>query len=216
MTTSFTHTEPILSYYAASRNDHTHYHSLQGTVEVETCIIGGGLSSIGTALPLAQQQHSVALIEAAQIGYGASGCNGGQVIYGYAAKMSSIASMIGLKNAQTLWQWSRQAVGSGRTTDTNLPDRLRLAPCYVHVAIRPRHLHALTEWVKEAAAHYHFHDYQIWNQHQLQQLASERYAGAIFDQQAGHWHPLNYTLGLARAAAATGALLFEHIPHACP
>ncbi|WP_239351292.1 NAD(P)/FAD-dependent oxidoreductase [Snodgrassella communis] len=213
MATSFTHTEPILSYYAASRNDHTYYPSLQGTVEVETCIIGGGLSGIGTALPLAQQQHSVALIEAAQIGYGASGRNGGQVIYGYAAEMSSIASMIGLKNAQTLWQWSRQAVALVEQQIQTYRIDCDWHRGYAHVAIRPRHLHALTEWVKEAAAHYHFHDYQIWNQHQLQQqLASERYAGAIFDQQAGHLHPLNYTLGLARAAAAAGALLFEHSP----
>lgn len=213
MSTSFTHTEPIHSYYTASRNDHTHYPSVQGTVEVETCIIGGGLSGISTALPLAQQQRSVALIEAAQIGYGASGRNGGQVIYGYAAEMSSIANMLGLKNAQTLWQWSRQAVALVEQQIQTYQIECDWHRGYAHVAIRPRHLHPLTEWVKEAATHYHFHDYQIWNQHQLQQqLASERYVGAIFDQQAGHLHPLNYTLGLARAAAAAGALLFEQSP----
>jgi gamma-glutamylputrescine oxidase len=213
MSTPFPHTEPVHSYYTASRNEHTDYPRLQGSVEVETCIIGGGLSGIGTALPLAQQQRSVALIEAAQIGYGASGRNGGQVIYGYAAEMSSIASMISLKNAQTLWQWSREAVALVEQQIQTYQIACDWQRGYAHVAIRPRHLHALTEWVKEAAIHYHFHDYQIWNQNQLQQqLASERYIGAIFDQQAGHLHPLNYTLGLARAAVEAGALLFEHSP----
>ena len=83
-------TERIDSYYTASCNDHSHYPSLKGTVEVETCIIGGGLSGIGTALPLAQQQHSVALIEAARIGYGASGRNGGPVIFWFAAAKSDL------------------------------------------------------------------------------------------------------------------------------
>ena len=206
-------TERIDSYYTASCNDHSHYPSLKGTVEVETCIIGGGLSGIGTALPLAQQQHSVALIEAARIGYGASGRNGGQVIYGYAAEMSNLASMIGLKNAQTLWQWSREAVTLIEQQIQTYQISCDWQRGYAHAAIRSRQLRALTEWMKEAAEHYHFHDYEVWNSNQLQQqLASERYTGAIFDHQAGHLHPLNYLLGLARAAARAGALLFEHSP----
>ncbi len=34
--------------------------------------------------------------------------------------------------------------------------------------------------------------------------------GALFDAGGGHSHTLNYTLGLARAAAASGAMLFEN------
>ena len=36
------------------------------------------------------------------------------------------------------------------------------------------------------------------------------YHGALLDQLGGHMHPLNYTLGLARAAQAAGATLYEH------
>lgn len=213
MSDTFLSAEPVHSYYQASQHQHTQYPSLQGLLEVETCIIGGGLSGIGTALPLAQQNRSVALIEAAQIGYGASGRNGGQVIYGYAAEISKIASMIGQQNAQTLWKWSCEAVNlvEQQIREYNIDCDWQRG--YAHVAIRPHHMHALTAWVKEAATNYQFHDYQIWNQTQLQQqLASERYCGAIFDQLAGHLHPLNYTHGLAKAAASAGALLFEHSP----
>jgi gamma-glutamylputrescine oxidase len=43
-----------------------------------------------------------------------------------------------------------------------------------------------------------------------QHVASHRYRSGIFDSRCGHLHPLNYTLGLASAAARAGARIFEH------
>ena len=40
-------------------------------------------------------------------------------------------------------------------------------------------------------------------------LASPRYLAALTDKVAGHVHPLNYTLGLAKAAQEAGAMLFS-------
>src|SRR5690606_14878128 len=36
-----------------------------------------------------------------------------------------------------------------------------------------------------------------------------RYLGGLYDPRSGHLHPLNYTLGIAVAAEAAGAKLFE-------
>ena len=47
------------SYYAATRNDLTTYPQLQGTVETEICIIGGGFTGVSAALTLAERGHSV-------------------------------------------------------------------------------------------------------------------------------------------------------------
>src|SRR5690606_36351608 len=41
------------------------------------------------------------------------------------------------------------------------------------------------------------------------EIASERYACGMLDSGAGHLHPLNYALGLAGAAQAAGARLYE-------
>jgi len=41
------------------------------------------------------------------------------------------------------------------------------------------------------------------------EIASDRYLGALVDRRSGHLHPLNYTLGLARAASAAGVQIFE-------
>src|SRR5262249_34062684 len=40
-------------------------------------------------------------------------------------------------------------------------------------------------------------------------LATKRYCGGLFDGRSGHLHPLNYTLGLARAAQEAGVRIFE-------
>jgi gamma-glutamylputrescine oxidase len=40
-------------------------------------------------------------------------------------------------------------------------------------------------------------------------LATQRYCGGLFDPGSGHLHPLNYTLGLARAAEAAGVRICE-------
>ena len=41
-------------------------------------------------------------------------------------------------------------------------------------------------------------------------VPSSRYIGGLVDQRSGHLHPLNYTLGLARAAQELGVRIFEH------
>ncbi|WP_066567739.1 FAD-binding oxidoreductase [Snodgrassella sp. CFCC 13594] len=205
--------EHVASYYSATRNDTTTYPALSGNTKVDTCVIGGGLAGVGTALPLAKAGKSVALIEAARIGYGASGRNGGQVIYGWAAEMSAIAHDIGIQAAQSLWNWSVEAVELIDAQVHQYGINCDWQRGYAHAAVRPRHLKELQEWQQEARAIYGYDGYQLWDQAQLQQaLSSDRYVGALFDHDSGHIHPLNYLLGLSRAAQAAGATLYEHTP----
>ena len=49
-------------------------------------------------------------------------------------------------------------------------------------------------------------------------VGSDLYAGGVIDRDAGHIHPLNYAIGLAKAASDAGAQIFErsevhHIDH---
>src|SRR3546814_11170235 len=43
-------------------------------------------------------------------------------------------------------------------------------------------------------------------------IASPLYYGGIHDPQAGHFHPLNYAIGLAQAAEAVGVRIRENDP----
>jgi len=74
--------EHTSSYYAATRNDLTTYPRLDGDVETEICIIGGGFTGVASALTMAERGHQVVLLEQNLISWGASGRNGGQLIHG--------------------------------------------------------------------------------------------------------------------------------------
>ncbi|WP_037587499.1 NAD(P)/FAD-dependent oxidoreductase [Stenoxybacter acetivorans] len=205
--------EHIDSYYTATRNDHIIYPTLAQPLEVETCVIGGGLAGLSAALPLAQAGKSVAVIEGIRMGFGGSGRNGGQVINGWAADMNVIAKAIGFQAAKALWNMSVEAVAllDERVRTLNIDCDWQRG--YAHAAVSERHLAGLRTWQQEAQRDYGYDGYQEWDKAKLQtQLASERYVGALYDEDSGHIHPLNYTLGLARSAAAAGAQLFEQTP----
>src|SRR5690606_1204651 len=43
-------------------------------------------------------------------------------------------------------------------------------------------------------------------------VVTDAYPAALYDHEGGHLHPLNYTLGLARAAQRAGARLYTSSP----
>ncbi len=59
------------SYYAASRNIQRQPVKLEGDVETDVCIIGGGYTGLATAIHLAEKGYKVTIVEGAQIGWGA-------------------------------------------------------------------------------------------------------------------------------------------------
>ena len=70
------------SLWAASTPRPEPYPILQGKVQADVCIVGGGFMGLSAALALAQNGVTVALLEAAEIGWGASGRNNGLVAPG--------------------------------------------------------------------------------------------------------------------------------------
>ncbi|WP_033955303.1 NAD(P)/FAD-dependent oxidoreductase, partial [Pseudomonas aeruginosa] len=65
-------------YYAASANPAPPRPELQGEVETDVCVIGAGYTGLSTALFLLENGFKVTVLEAAKVGFGASGRNGGQ------------------------------------------------------------------------------------------------------------------------------------------
>jgi gamma-glutamylputrescine oxidase len=80
----------------------------------------------------------------------------------------------------------------------------------MHVAIKPRQDRELRAWVGALRDRYGYDSLRFVERDELAGLlATERYISGTFDSASGHLHPLNYTLGLARAATAAGLRIFE-------
>ncbi|KJV33513.1 FAD-dependent oxidoreductase [Aquitalea magnusonii] len=209
----FAHQPAVPSYYQASASHWEACPPLQGAVSADICVVGGGLAGLSAALNLAERGFTVTLLEGSTIGFGASGRNGGQVIAGYACGTDTLRAQLGTELARVMWDMSVEAVDI-------IDERVRKhgIDCdwtrgFCNAAIKPRHMQELEAWQHEAETEYGYGGMQLWDKATLaQQLGSERYQGGLFDPRSGHLHPLNYTLGLARAAIAAGVKIYEQSP----
>lgn len=97
------------SYYEASVQRPPALAPLQGSVQADVLVVGGGFAGLSAALELVQRGLSVVLPEADRIGAGASGRNGGQAIVGYASGQGPFENQLGGTDAQRAWDLSVQA-----------------------------------------------------------------------------------------------------------
>ncbi len=199
----------IDSFYARTRQAAAPRTALNGSVEVDVAVVGGGLAGLTAALELARAGRRVAVMEAERIGWGASGRNGGFVSPGYATGLSHIALMAGREAAHELYRLSIEGV---RIIEENLAglDQAQNVPTYGKLAVlRYAGAAALQEQQERMAQDFgyalEFHD----REQVRDVLRSARYHEGLYDPQAFHFHPLNYALGLASVIESLGGLVFE-------
>ena len=198
------------SYYFASANHQTDYPVLQGEEKCDVCVIGGGVTGISSALHLTERGYHVILLEENRIGWGASGRNGGQSIFGYSCEMSKIRSLVGNDDAKKLWDLSLEALQLTKTLIRENDIQCDWADGQMHAAIKPRQHRELELWRAELSADYQYENLEIWTGSKLKsKIDTERYLAGLFDPNSGHLHPLNYTLGLADAANKREVRIFE-------
>jgi gamma-glutamylputrescine oxidase len=203
------HTAHPASWYAATAHHTPERPRLAGDARADICIVGGGFTGLSAALELAQAGYRVIVLEASRVGWGASGRNGGQVIFGWGCGETKLEGLVGQADARRLFDWSLEGVALLRERIQRHRIDCDWRSGHAHVAIKPRHIVELRSWQQELAERY---DYPLtwWDRAELSAtLASPRYLGALYDANSGHLHPLNYALGLARAAEAAGVQIFE-------
>jgi gamma-glutamylputrescine oxidase len=98
------------SYYAATVLRTQHYPALQSQVDCDVAVVGGGLAGLSAAIELADRGYRVVLLEARQVGSGASGRNGGQAIVGLACEQGTIEEQLGLDEARRIWGMTIEAL----------------------------------------------------------------------------------------------------------
>src|SRR5215210_2325834 len=78
--------------------------ALAGDVEVEACVIGGGVGGLSCARRLAQHGIETLLLEAGTVAGGASGRNGGFLIAGVGPFYNDIRERLGRERAQAIYE----------------------------------------------------------------------------------------------------------------
>lgn len=183
---------------------------LQGVAAADVCVVGGGIAGCSAALALAERGYRVVLLESRRIGWGASGRSGGQVIYGLAAEHDAIRALVGPADARRIWDLSIAAIDLTRKRISRHGIDCHWVDGQMLTAIKPRQWRALQHWQTQMAEDLGYGSTRLIERDELRSImATDRYIGAVFDGHGGHLHPLRYTLGLGRAAAAAGAVIHE-------
>lgn len=58
-------TEHTTSYYAASANKYEPFPTLEGSINCDVCVVGGGYTGLSSALHLAEMGYDVVVLEGA-------------------------------------------------------------------------------------------------------------------------------------------------------
>lgn len=197
-------------FYTASAHPAPPRPALSGAAECDVCVVGGGIAGCSAALHLAERGYSVALLEEHRIGWGASGRSGAQALYGIASGQAALEELIGPADARAVWDVTVEGLALMRELIARYAIDCNWVDGHMQVAIKPRHDHELRAELDTLHTQYGYESIRYMPRAEVRSvLSTQRYISALYDPNCGHLHPLNYTLGLARAAESHGARLFE-------
>jgi gamma-glutamylputrescine oxidase len=197
------------TYYQASANRTLSFPTLFGDIETDVAIVGAGFTGLSAALELAEAGYRVVVLEASHVGGGASGRNGGQICTGFSPGQARIKAQLGAGDARRCFAIAEEAKRLIEERIAKYEIETGLTWGYLHCAAKPSHLAGLKAWVEELTE-LGYADCSMLSKAELEdKLGSRLYYGAMREARAGHFHPLNYCLGLADAARKAGARIHE-------
>ncbi|MFT5893567.1 MAG: gamma-glutamylputrescine oxidase [bacterium] len=207
--TSTDKVEHTTSYYAASANKSPERESLNDSIDVDVCVIGGGFSGLSAALHLTAQGRHVTLLEGAKIGWGASGRNGGQLIHGLNASLNTIGKRYGQEAANFMGSLVQEGASVIRQFVKDHSIECDLKQGSIFAAFNARQMRELEAkqvlWRKHGMDEHEMLDKNSIKNH----VGTDQYLGGMLDHSGGHIHPLNLALGEAAALEKLGGKIYE-------
>ena len=206
------HTAYPQSYYAASANPVPPRPELNGEVETDVCIVGAGYTGLSTAISMLENGFKVSIVEAAKVGFGASGRNGGQIVNSYSRDIDVIERSVGAKQAKLLGDMAFEGGRIIRERIAKYNIQCDLKDGGVFAANTPKHMKHL-ESQKKLWERYGHTQLELMDAKRIREVVdSDVYVGGMLDMSGGHIHPLNLALGEAAAVESLGGVIYEQSP----
>ena len=198
------------NYYRATANSFASQPPLAGDASADLVVIGGGFTGMAAALAAAEDGRKVVLLEAESVGHGASGRNGGQLIPGLRWSAGELVEAFGISQAKAIDAVAMMAVERVAARIERHGIECDHKSGHLEAAWKPSHLAAMAREADLLARDFGRHDLELVAPGEMERhIRTTCYHGGVFDPRGGHFHPLNYLIGLARAARAAGVVICE-------
>lgn len=185
---------------------------LQGEVETEVAVVGGGVTGLSAALHLAERGIATVVLEAQAPGWGASGRNGGQLNPGLKHDPEAVVARFGPEMGERMLAVS----GNAPSFAMNLVRRHAIACAAIQPGwIQPAHDAAALRVLETRAAQWARRGVAMRILDRAETAAhigTDVYLGALLDPRGASVQPLDFTLGLARAAQVAGVVVHGGSP----
>lgn len=198
------------TYYAATANAWETQPEFEGDAEYDVAVIGGGFTGLSAALACAEKGLKVVLLEAKTIGFGASGRNGGQLIPGLRWSMREIDAEFGRERAQAIFDLAYGAADRVKSRIARHGIDCDLKAGHLEAAYKPAHFEAMQRDAAFLAREFGWESEIVQPRDMGLHIQGGDYHGGVYDPRGGHFHPLNYALGLGGAASLAGVDVFEN------
>src|SRR5450631_200903 len=185
---------------------------LVGTAEADVVVIGGGFTGLSTALHLREAGVDVAIVEAMEPGWGASGRNNGQVIptlsrpdpediiARHGAAGERFVALL-RDSASTLFDLARRYQIQAEQEQTGWVQPVH-SPGRIGIAER-----RVQQWSKFGAS------VQLLSRDETRaMLGSDAWFGGFWNRSGGHINPLALSRGLARVVLEGGGRIYARSP----
>jgi glycine/D-amino acid oxidase-like deaminating enzyme len=186
--------------------------ALDRDLTVDLLVIGGGFTGNAAALEAARRGASVCLLEAEAIGHGGSGRNVGLANAGLWLPPEEIIAQVGEEAGNRLIRDLGEAPGRVFSIiEREGIDCEATRKGTLHLAHSPAGFKDIEERFRQGNRY--GAPLQLLDAAEAaMRTGTSIYKGALFDPRAGTIQPLAYARGLARAAKAAGASIFERSP----
>ena len=202
------------SYWVETGNPAPVLPAISGDRTADVVIIGAGFTGLSAAYHLSQAGIDAIVVEAEDVGWGASGRNGGMLPPRYKKGFASIAKTYGNETTRRLHAIVHEAVD---TVETIVSDcaldcgfsrtgQITAAHSDVHLASLERDCAWMAAEAGDRTARI------LSRAEMIDEVGANIHVGGWFDPRGAAIHPLNYVRGLAAALQKRGVPVFVRSP----
>ncbi len=181
--------------------------------QVDVAVIGGGFTGLSAALALREAGASVAVLEAGPVIGEASGRNGGQCNNGTHQDYGSLVASLGRERAYAYYHAHVDAVDTVERLVADYAIDCNFRRCgRLKLAAKPMHYDKIEKAYALLKAEVDPNVELVTPDRLRSEIGSDAFYGGLLQTTSAQLHVGRFGIGLAEAAAAKGAAIFEHAP----